>query len=186
MEDGFSSSQYNELLAGLQIGAVYRFSVAGLVNYPEVEIFPTVELIDRLYPPPNLALRYPVPIEFTLDELELAARGAFVTRVIYVEDPQQALPVARRRDSDQPWMEAPPGEDPLVTADHFGRPIAILRIGGRVPSAAGSETCPPQVVPPAVIYDPTTVPPVNCEDGTPALQAFQSPTSPATTGTTHR
>ena len=28
-------------------------------NYPEVEIFPTVELIDRLYPPPDLALRYP-------------------------------------------------------------------------------------------------------------------------------
>ena len=98
------------------------------------EIFPTVELIDRLYPPPGLALRFPIPIELTQDELELAARGAFVTRVIYVEDPQQALPVAQRRDSEQPWIEAPPGEDPLVTADRFGRPVAILRIGGRVPS----------------------------------------------------
>jgi hypothetical protein len=185
MEDGFSA-HHSELLVGLQIGAVYRFAVGGLVNYPEVEIFPTVELIDRLYPPPNLALRYPIPIELTVDELELAARGSFVTRVIYVEDPQQALPVALRRDSDQPWMEAPPGEDPLVTADRFGRPIAILRIGGRVPSSAGSETCAPPLVPPAVIYDPTTVPPVNCEDGTPALQARQSPTAPTTPGNARR
>jgi hypothetical protein len=174
-EDGFSSSQYNELLVGLQIGRVYGFSVAGQVNNPEVEIFPTVELIDRLYPPPNLALRYPIPIELTLDELELAARGAFVTRVIYVEDPQQALPVAQRRDSDQRWMEAPPGEDPLVTADRFGRPIAILRIGGRVPSSTGDGACVPQAVPPAILYDPTSVSPENCVDGTPALQALQSP-----------
>jgi hypothetical protein len=186
MEDGFSSSHYNELLVGLQIGAVYRFSVADLVNYPEVEIFPTVELIDRLYPPPNLALRYPIPIELTQDELELAARGAFVTRVIYVEDPQQALPVAQRRDSDQPWMEAPPGEDPLVTADRFGRPIAILRIGGRVPSTAGGEICGPQVVPPAIMYDPSSVSPENCEDGTPALQALQAPVAPGNRGTTNR
>jgi hypothetical protein len=186
MEDGFSSSQYNEMLVGLHIGAVYRFSVADLVNFPEVEIFPTVELIDRLYPPPNLALRYPIPIELTLDELELAARGAFVTRVIYVEDPHQALPVAQRRDNDQRWMEAPPGEDPLVTADRFGRPIAILRIGGRVPSSAGNDACGPQPVPPAILYDPTSMSPENCADGTPALQALQLPTAPQNSPTANR
>ena len=73
-----------------------------------------------LYPPPGLALRYPIPIELTQDELELAARGAFVTRVIYIEDPQQALPISRKASDEQPWVEAPPGEDPLVTADRQG------------------------------------------------------------------
>ena len=62
-----------------------------------------------------------------------------MTRVIYVEDPQQALPVARKANDEQPWIEAPPGEDPLVAADRLGRPVAILRIGGRVPSAAEHE-----------------------------------------------
>jgi hypothetical protein len=80
----------------------------------------------------------------------LAARGAFVTRVIYVEDPQHTLPIARRADEEQPWMEAPPGEDPLVTADRNGRPVAILRIGSRVPNAgqlqAGFNAAPPFVL----------------------------------------
>ncbi len=80
-------------------------------------------------------LRFPIPIELTQEELELAARGAFVTRVIYIEDPQHALPIARKANDEQPWIEAPAGEDPLVTADRAGRPVAILRIGSRVPNA---------------------------------------------------
>ena len=135
----------DELLAGAAIGPVYRFSVTDIPNNPDVEIFPTVEVIDRLYPPPGLALRYPIPIELTQEELEMAAGGAFVTRVIYVEDPHQALPVNQHRDGEQPWFEAAPGDDPLVAADRLGRPVAILRIGGRVPNAAGEPGDWPQV-----------------------------------------
>ena len=124
------------MLVGLQIGPVYRLQVTDIPNNPGVEIFPTVEVIDRLYPPPGLALRFPIPIELTQDELELAARGMFVTRVIYVEDPSIALPIRQTKDGEQPWIEAPPGEDPLVAADGLGRPVAILRIGGRVPNEA--------------------------------------------------
>ena len=106
-----------------------------------MDIYPTIELIDRLYPPPGLALRFPIPIELTQDELELAAGGAFVTRVIYVEDPLHALPVARHAKGEQPWIEAPAGEDPLVTADRNGRPVAILRIGSRVPKRTAQVGC---------------------------------------------
>jgi hypothetical protein len=141
----------NDVLVGLRIGAVYRLTVTNIPNRPGLEIFPTVELIDRLYPPPGLALRYPIPIELTLEELELASRGAFVTRVIYIEDPYQALPVRYNRGNEQPWMEAPPAEDPLVTADRFGRPVAILRIGGRVPSDSGAGA--PSSAPPMIMYD---------------------------------
>jgi hypothetical protein len=174
VEENMGPTHRNEVLVGLQIGPVYRLAIADIPNQPAVVIFPTLELIDRLHPPPNLALRYPIPIELTQEELELAARGAFVTRVIYVEDPLQAPPIAQDRDSEQRWMEAPPGEDPLVTADRFGRPVAILRIGGRVPGMAGpaavDASCPP-----LRLYDPSTVAPANCRDGTPALQAQQAP-----------
>jgi hypothetical protein len=112
-----------------------------------------------------MALRYPIPIELTLEELELAANGSFVTRVIYVEDPHQALPTAQRRDSEQPWIEAPRGEDPLVTADRYGRAVAILRIGGRVPtSAATDNACIPSAVPPLEMYDAATEYPRNCPE----------------------
>jgi hypothetical protein len=158
----FEIPQPGEVLVGMHIGWVYRLQVTEIPNNPGLEIFPTIELIDRLYPPPGLALRYPIPVELTLEELELAGRGAFVTRVIYVEDPQLALPIAQRADGAQPWIEAPAGEDPLVTADLRGRPVAILRFGGRVPSGeAQAQAAPPG--PPFVVYDATAACP---EDAT--------------------
>jgi hypothetical protein len=153
VDGSFADSPPGEALVGMQIGPVYPLKVTDIPNHPGLEMFPTVEVIDRLYPPPGLALRFPVPIELTQDELDLAARGSFVTRVIYIEDPHTALPIAQRADGEQPWVEAPQGEDPMVTADIRGRAVAILRIGSRVPNAetqAGLAEC----APPAVIFDP--------------------------------
>jgi hypothetical protein len=117
-----------------------------------LELYPTIELIDRTYPPPGVALRYPIPIDLTQNELELAATGAFVTRVIYIEEPSTALPVSRKANDEVPWVEAPRGEDPLVTADREGRPVAILRIGGRVPNSTGDLNG--GAVPPFKMFDP--------------------------------
>ncbi len=184
VERDFATSQSGDVLVGMHVGPVYRLRVTEIPNNPGLEIFPTVEVIDRLYPPPGLALRYPIPIELTLDELELAAGGAFVTRVIYVEDPHQALPVAQTADAEQPWIEAPRGEDPLVTADSRGRPVAILRMGGRVPSAANSQAASPGGTPPFVMFDAAAVCPADVPGGTnrtpaaaPSTNAVQSPTS---------
>jgi hypothetical protein len=114
---------------------VYRLQVGDIPNTEGLELYPTIEMVDRTYPPARLRLRYPVSIDLTQEELELASRGAFVTRIIYIEEPNQAMPIARKTSDELPWMEAPKGEDPLVTADRLGRPVAILRIGGRVPIA---------------------------------------------------
>lgn len=128
----FLEGQPDRLLVGLTIGPVYRFRVTEIPEHPGLEIFPTVELIDRLYPPPGQAMRFPVPIELTQSELLLAAEGRFITRVIYLEDPDLA-PAIARDGKQQPWVEARPGDDPLVMADTLGRPMAILRLGGRTP-----------------------------------------------------
>ncbi len=143
-EAGFTSEQANNVLVGMQIGPVYRLRVTDFSPEPGQEVFPTVEIIDRLYPPAGLALRFPLPIELTRDELKMAADGMFVTRVIYLENPNQALPVDDPQD-EQPWVEAPHGADPLAVADEMGRPVAILRIGGRVPSGSSPsfDACPP-------------------------------------------
>jgi hypothetical protein len=147
MEGSYSEPQSEVALAGMQIGPVYRLKVTEIPNHPGRELFPTIEVIDRLYPPQGLALRYPIPVELTQEELELAAQNMFVTRVIYIEDPSIALPVRQKSNDEQRWMEARRGEDPLVVADSLGRPVAILRIGGRVPNEATSSdsTCPPQL-----------------------------------------
>jgi len=144
--------QVDRLLVGLSIGPVYRFKVTEISEHPGLELFPTVELIDRLYPPPGQMLRFPVPIELTLNELLLAAEGRFITRVIYLEDPNLAPAIARDGE-EQPWIEARPGEDPLVTADYLGRPMAILRLGGRVPGNNQPNPAFLYGAPPAIVYD---------------------------------
>lgn len=141
--EAYTPSAGNQLLVGLQLATVYRFKVTDLPNYPGVEIFPTVELLDRLHPPPGKAMKFPVPIELTFNELLLAADGKFVTRVIYVEDPQLASAIARDADEEQTWFEVDSSDDPLVAAQAFGRPIAILRMGSRVPEGPPGDAALP-------------------------------------------
>ncbi len=153
---GFMDTQSSPLSVGLPIGPVYRFKVTDIPGEPGLELFPTIELVDRLYPPPGQALRFPIPIELTRDELLLAAEGRFITRVVYLEDPLLAPAIARDNEN-QPWFEARPGEDPLVIADHLGRPVAIVRIGGRVPESNQPNPAFVYGGPEPLIYDQETV-----------------------------
>lgn len=150
---GWGGPQPDRLLVGLQIGPVYRFQVTHIPGHPGVEVFPTVEMVDRLYPPPGQSLRFPVPIDLSQRELEMAAEGRFITRVIYIEDPQLALPVAEKAESETRWIDVRPGEDPLLMADGLGRPVAILRMGGRIPEPNGVEPAFVYGAPPATVYD---------------------------------
>ena len=130
---------------GLLIGSVYRLRVTNipLPQAEGMEVFPTIEIIDRTYAPADQQVRFAIPVEIASQDIELAMQGKFVTRVIYLEDPHNALPIglgsplregrlAGGGDS-QSWFEVAPGRDPLAVADELGRPVAILRLGGRVP-----------------------------------------------------
>ena len=132
-EGGFPLTDKNYAMAGMLIGQVYRLKVTGIEFHQGEEVYPSVEVIDRLYPPPGQAPRFPIPIELTFEELEMALEGKYVMRVIYLEEPKAALP---RRDEPpaQRYYEVSPGEDPLHEADRLGRPVAILRMGSRMPT----------------------------------------------------
>lgn len=134
-EGGFTQLQPAPLKAGLLIGQVYRLRVTGIPLRPGMEVFPTVEVIDRLYAPRGQERRFPIVVELSEEDLSLALAGKFVTRVIYLEDPHTALPVPED-PSRQSWFEAGPGHDPLAVADELGRPMAILRMGARFPDQA--------------------------------------------------
>lgn len=136
VEDGaFRETFETRALVGMMIGHVYQLKVTNIPLNEGVELFPTIELIDRLCPPPGQELRFPIPIELTLEELDLAASGRYVTRVIYLEDPRTALPV-REDPNQQRYYEVDSDVDVLEAADRIGRPMAILRIGSRVPTEA--------------------------------------------------
>jgi len=121
------------LRAGMIVGAVYRLRVMNIPLAEGQEVFPTIEVVNRLNTPPGQQRRFPIPVELTVEDLRLALEGKFVTRVIYLEDPETALPV-RSDVTGQTWFDVGPGRDPLAVADVLGRPMAILRMGAKLPA----------------------------------------------------
>ena len=118
--------------AGLLIGQVYRLRVSNIPLQPGLEVYPSVEIINRLYPPQGASWKFPIPIHLTKRDIEFALQGRYVTRVIYLEDPRAATPYLAN-PNEQPYFDVGSAEDPLHVADRLGRPMAILRLGSRVP-----------------------------------------------------
>jgi hypothetical protein len=123
------------LHAGLMVGAVYRFQITSIPGAEGAELYPTIEIIDRTYPPPGLATRYPIQVTLDQDDFDSALDGRLVTRVIFLEDPQTASALAQTPLTSRP-LEIAEYQDALETADRFGRPVAIVRIGSVAPPRA--------------------------------------------------
>lgn len=123
--------------AGLMVGHMYRMKLVNIPDKPGIEIFPTIELIDRLHPPAGQRDNFPVPVNILNDDIELALAGNLVTRVVYVEQPQIAAPFELDRATvTQNLLKT---ENAITEADRRGRPIAIVRIGGRLPATHGEH-----------------------------------------------
>ena len=117
---------------GLAVGPVYQVKVSGLNLHESVELYPSIELLGRLYPPKGLESRFPIEIEITRDDLLQVIDGSMVTKVIYLEHGDMVIPHLHSKDT-QPSFDVAANEDPLRASQSLGRPMAILRIGSRVP-----------------------------------------------------
>jgi hypothetical protein len=135
---------------GMLVAAVYRIRVTGIPFRPGEELYPTIEVIDRLHAPVGREHRFPIPVVLEESDLRAALDGALVTRVIYLEDNEIAEPVAMPPGS-QTVLDVGPMDNALKSADQMGRPVAILRIGSRVPANLQSDLteflygCPPWI-----------------------------------------
>lgn len=116
---------------GMRPGYVYRVRIQGMADFPDVALYPTLEVRGTLELPPKLnAAEYPAPITLTDTDVRQALAGSLVTKVIYLEHPERATPIATR--PGQPLeSDLPTGRDLLDEARTLGRPVAILRLGER-------------------------------------------------------
>jgi uncharacterized repeat protein (TIGR01451 family) len=123
------------LTVGLRRGVGYRLRVTGIVERPLTELFPVVEIVGHLHRPDGIdPAKYPIRVVFNQDDLDDAVdRGRLVTKVIYLEDPDQAIPLRMAKDQVS-VVTLNPSEPPLRVASALGRPVAIVRIGGRRPT----------------------------------------------------
>jgi len=113
-------------------GHIYRLRIADMPEFPNVEIYPSIEILDRMHPPEGRAADYPIPVVLTEGDIREAISGRMVTRVVYLEQPQFAATLdPLRREIPQ---SVNPADNALQEADRLGRPMIIVRIGGRTPS----------------------------------------------------
>jgi len=117
--------------AGFRPGYVYRMKLSNLPDQrEEFSLYPTLEVRAVLQlPPGQRAVNFPAPLVLS-DDVDRALAGALVTRVVALEDPERALPVATKADRPLEFQVLP-GQDPVVAARERGRPFLVFRMGQR-------------------------------------------------------
>ncbi|MCU0962465.1 MAG: hypothetical protein MUF48_20395 [Pirellulaceae bacterium] len=123
-------------------GGIYRLKITNLAGREGVERYPTLEVGPITYRTEAYLAHNAIPIQFTDEDFDQVAAGNFVTKVIYLPDPEfQELALAGVETLVSTRLD--PGIDPIVEADRRGSILAIIRMGNKdleVPGAvdAGS------------------------------------------------
>ncbi len=111
-------------------GAIYRLKVTGLPQREAIALYPTLE-VAPVTPRTDAYLAHaPIPIQFTAEDFDQVVAGNFVTKVVYLPDPEfQELALAGVETLVSTRLN--PGEDPIAKADQRGSILAILRMGNK-------------------------------------------------------
>ena len=111
-------------------GALYRLKLTNIPGRPGVELFPTIEVAATLPRTEAFLAHNAIPVEFTDEDFDQVSTGNFVTKVIYLPDPEFQEP-ALAGVGTVVSTKLDPGVDPIVEADRKGAILAIVRIGNK-------------------------------------------------------
>ncbi|MEE2938334.1 MAG: hypothetical protein VYA84_20285 [Planctomycetota bacterium] len=120
-------------------GGLYRVKLTNIPAREGVELYPTVELA---YANPRTGAylaHNSVPIQFTEEDFDQVLTGNFVTKVIYLPDPDFQGPALAGIDT-LVSTRLDPGIDPIVEADRRGSILAIIRLGDKDVEMAGADS----------------------------------------------
>jgi hypothetical protein len=122
-------------------GAIYRLKVNNVPGRPGVELYPTLE-VGPVMPRTEAFLAHnAIPVQFTPEDFDQVLTGNFVTKVIYLPDPEfQEMALAGVETLVSTRLD--PGVDPIVEADRRGAILAIVRLGNKdlqAPNAQATE-----------------------------------------------
>jgi len=109
-------------------GAIYRLKLTNIPGRPGVELYPTLEVGPTTPRTQAFLAHNAIPVQFTEEDLDQVLTGNFVTKVIYLPDPEfQELALAGVETLVSTRLD--PGVDPIVEADRRGSILAIVRLG---------------------------------------------------------
>ncbi len=118
-------------------GGIYRLKLTDIAGREGVELYPTVE-VGIANPRTAAYLAHnAISIQFTEEDLDQALSGNFVTKVIYLPDPEFQGEVISGIDT-LVSTRLEPGLDPIIEADRRGSILAIIRLGNKDIELTGS------------------------------------------------
>lgn len=109
-------------------GAIYRLKLSGLEGRPGLEVYPTMEVVPANPKTEAFLAHSAVPLEFTQDDFKQIAEGNYVTKVIYLPDPN-FQDVAGTGIDEIISTRLEPGADPVQEALRRGSILVIIRMG---------------------------------------------------------
>ncbi|MFM9011555.1 MAG: hypothetical protein ACKON8_12000 [Planctomycetota bacterium] len=111
-------------------GAIYRLKITDIPGHEGVELYPSLEVAPVTPRTAAYLAHNAVPFQLTDEDLDQVKGGNFVTKVVYLPDPEyQELAVSGVETLVSTRLD--PGCDPVVEADRRGSILAIIRIGNK-------------------------------------------------------
>jgi hypothetical protein len=121
-----------------QQGAIYRLKISNIENRPGLDLYPTLEIGPSSQRTAAYLAHSAIPVQLTQEDFDQVTAGNFVTKVIYVPDPEyQELALAGVDTLVSTRLD--PGVDPVVEADRRGAILAIVRIGNKDLALPGTD-----------------------------------------------
>jgi hypothetical protein len=118
--------------------AIYRLKLNNVPGRPGVDLYPTLEVGPSMPRTEAFLAHNAIPVQFTPEDFDQVVSGNFVTKVIYLPDPEyQELALAGVETLVSTRLD--PGVDPIVEADRRGAILAIVRLGNKDLQAPGGE-----------------------------------------------
>jgi hypothetical protein len=103
-----------------------------------VELFPSLEVGPAMPRTEAFLAHNAIPVEFTDEDFDQVMTGNFVTKVIYLPDPEfQEMALAGVGTLVSTRLD--PGVDPIVEADRRGAIMAIVRLGNKDLAIASAQ-----------------------------------------------
>jgi len=118
-------------------GGLYRVKITNIRGREGVELYPTIELAHANPRTGAYLAHNSIPIQFTQEDFDQVLSGNFVTKVIYLPDPDFQGPALAGIDTIVS-TRLDPGVDPIVEADRRGSILAIIRLGDKDIEMAGT------------------------------------------------
>jgi hypothetical protein len=139
MQGGFDSTPL--VVPGRQNfpqGGIYRMKLTNIPGREGVELYPTVEIGPTTPRTEAYLAHNAIPIQYTEEDFDQVLTGNFVTKVIYLPDPEfQELALAGVETLVSTRLD--PGIDPITEADRRGAILAVVRLGNKDVELPGSN-----------------------------------------------